>query len=461
MGAVSAEGLHAAEEKMRANGQTEEAVRAFARAYERVDAGESAVLLSSELEPASDVPSFDELPDADPHEALEHVVAIKLNGGLATTMGLRHPKSLVEAREGLSFLDIIAGQTVALRRQYDIRLPLVLMDSEATDEETMRALGGHPELDAGVPPTFMQSMVPKLLADSLEPVSWPPAPPLEWNPPGHGDVYGALRGSGVLAALLDAGFRYAMISNIDNLGAQVEPRIAAHLAADGIPFLMETVIGTEAERKGGHLARRRSDGRLVLRESAQLAPDDEQSFGDYRYWRYYNTNNLWVDLRALDEVLRANDGVMELPLIVNRKTVDPRDASSPAVVQLESAMGAAIQSFPGARLLCVPRTRFVPVKTTNDLLVLRSDAYRLTEQLTVEPAARDGKLPFVDLDKRYYRVIDEFESRFPDGPVSLRDAERLVVQGDVTFGAGVSVRGAVELDTDEPLRIADGTVLGA
>ena len=446
---------------MRADGQTPEAVRAFAHAYERVDAGESAVIRSSQLEPATDVPSFDELPDADPREALEHVVSIKLNGGLATTMGLRHPKSLVEAREGLSFLDIIAGQTVALRRLYDIRLPLVLMDSEATDAETMRALAGHPELDAGVPLTFMQSMVPKLLADSLDPVSWPAAPRLEWNPPGHGDVYGALKGSGVLAALLEAGFRYAMISNIDNLGARVEPRIAAHLVAAEIPFLMETVIGTEAERKGGHLARRRSDGRLTLRETAQIAPEDEGSFGDYRYWRYYNTNNLWLDLRALDAVLESTGGVMELPLIVNRKTVDPRDASSPAVVQLESAMGAAIQSFPGAQLLCVPRTRFVPVKTTNDLLVLRSDAYRLTDVLTVEPAtSRDGRLPFVDLDKRFYRVIDQFDSRFPDGPPSLREAERLVIEGDVTFGAGVVVRGAVELHTDEPLRIADGTVLG-
>jgi UTP--glucose-1-phosphate uridylyltransferase len=461
MGTMSAQGLHAAEEKMRAAGQPEEAVRAFARAYQRVEAGESAVLLSSELEPAPDVPAYDELPDADPHEALEHVVTIKLNGGLATSMGLRHPKSLVEAREGLTFLDIIAGQTVALRRLYDIRLPLVLMNSEATRAETTPALERHPELDAGLPLTFMQSMVPKLDAESLEPASWPSSPSLEWAPPGHGDVYGALRRSGVLEALLDAGFRYAMISNIDNLGARVEPRIAAHLAAQRIPFLMETVIGTEAERKGGHLARRRSDDRLVLRETAQLAPDDEQSFGDYRHWRYYNTNNLWVDLRALSEVLDRSDGVIELPLIVNRKTVDPRDPSSPDVLQLEGAMGAAIQSFPGARLLCVPRTRFVPVKTTNDLLVLRSDAYRLTDEMLVEPAPeRDGTLPFVDLDERFYRVIDEFESRFPSGPPSLRDAERLVVHGDVTFGREVAVRGAVELDTEEPLRIDDGTILG-
>ena len=461
MRAVSAEGLHAAEQKMRDAGQPEEAVLAFRRAYERVDAGESAVIRSAELEPASDVPTFDELPDADPHAALQHVASIKLNGGLATTMGLRHPKSLIEAKDGRTFLDMIVGQTLALRRRHQIRLPLLLMNSESTRAETLEALSRYPELDTGLPLTFMQSMVPKLEAESLEPVSWPAAPSGEWNPPGHGDIYGALRRSGALDALLDAGFRYAMISNIDNLGASVEPRIAAHLASQQTPFLMEVVIGTEAERKGGHLARRRSDGQLVLRETAQLAAEDEQSFRDYRHWRYYNTNSLWLNLRALADTLDASGGVMELPLIVNRKTVDPRDASSTPVLQLESAMGAAIASFPGARLLCVPRHRFVPVKTTNDLLVLRSDAYRLTDELFVEPdMAEDGRLPYVDLEKRFYGVIDEFESRFPSGPPSLREAERLVVHGDVTFGRGVVVRGAVELDSEEPVRVEDGAVLG-
>jgi UTP--glucose-1-phosphate uridylyltransferase len=457
---MSREGLRVAEEKMRAAGQEEEAIVAFRRSYQRVESGESAYLRTSELEPVEDVPSLEELPDTDPRAALEDVVAIKLNGGLATTMGLRHPKSLVEAREGKTFLDIIIGQTLALRREYGVRLPLVLMNSEVTRAETLEALAGHPELDVGLPLEFMQSIVPKLAAETLEPINWPKEPALEWAPPGHGDVYGALRRSGVLDRLVEEGFRYAMISNSDNLGARVQARIPAHMAADGIPFVMEVIVGTEAERKGGHLARRRADGQLVLRETAQTPPEDEDSFRDYRRWRYYNTNNLWIDLRALSEVLERAGGVLELTLIVNRKTVDPRDPSSPPVLQLENAMGAAVSSFPGARLVCVPRTRFVPVKTTNDLLVLRSDAYRLTEGMLVEPAPeRDGTLPFVDLDKRFYGVLERFDSRFPAGPPSLRDAERLVVHGDVTFGSGVIVRGAVQLDADEPTRVEDGAVL--
>ena len=269
----------------------------------------------------------------------------------------------------------------------------------------------------------MQSMIPKLDAESLAPVSWPRAPALEWTPPGHGDVYGALRRSGMLEELSKRGFRYAMISNADNLGAQLDPRVPAHMADQEIPFLMEVVQGTEADRKGGHVARRRTGGQLVLRETAQTPDEDEESFRDFRRWRYYNTNNLWIDLEVLTATLDDNDGVLELPLIVNRKTVDPRDPDSPAVIQLESAMGAAIEAFPGAGLLLVPRTRFAPVKTTDDLLVLRSDVYEVSEELEVQPVSeRADSLPYVELDKRFYGLIDDFDKRFPEGPPSLREA---------------------------------------
>ncbi|MGI9184097.1 MAG: UTP--glucose-1-phosphate uridylyltransferase [Solirubrobacteraceae bacterium] len=455
------DGRAAAAEKMCAAGAHEEAIRAFDNAYTRLVSGHEALLPTAQLEPAWDVPQLDALPDADVARALEHVVVIKLNGGLATSMGLQEPKSLVQAREGRSFLDIIVAQTVALRERFGVRLPLVLMNSDATRAATRHALAAYPEIaHEGIAPDFMQSMIPKLDADTLAPVHCPEAPGLEWCPPGHGDVYGALRRSGMLAALLEQDFRYAMISNADNLGAQLDPRIAAHLKAKQLPFLMEVVQGTEADRKGGHIARRRADGQLVLRETAQTPPADAQSFRDFRRWRYYNTNNLWVDLRVLGDTLQRSDGVLELPLIVNRKTVDPRDPSSTPVIQLESAMGAAIESFRGAGLLLVPRARFVPVKTTDDLLVLRSDVYRLSGQSEVDAVPeRLGNPPYVELDQRFYKLIDEFERRFPDGPPSLREAERLVIEGDVTFGGGVTIRGAVTLREPAAMRIEPGTVL--
>jgi UTP--glucose-1-phosphate uridylyltransferase len=458
---VNDDGLAAAERKMREHGQSDAAVRSFAGAYRRLVAGEEALIASDELEPATDVPSLGELGDEVDAETLDRFAVIKLNGGLATSMGLEQPKSLLEAKAGRSFLEVIIGQTLALRRRYGVRLPLVLMDSEATRDATLRALQDHPELEVeGLPPDFLQSMIPKLEEETLQPVSWPPAPALEWCPPGHGDIYGSLRSSGMLDALLKRGFHYAMISNSDNLGATFDPRIAQHLAAQEIPFLMEVVQGTEADRKGGHIARRRSDQRLILRETAQTPPEDEESFRDFRRWRFYNTNSLWLDLRALGRRLDEQEGILELPLIVNRKTVDPRDSDSTPVVQLESAMGAAIGSFPGARLLCVPRTRFVPVKTTDDLLVLRSDVYGMGDDMVLAAAPeREGKLPYVELDSRFFKLLDRFEERFPAGPPSLRAAERLEVEGDITFERGVVVKGSVRLKADEPRTIAEGTVL--
>jgi UTP--glucose-1-phosphate uridylyltransferase len=456
---TSENGLEQAEVKMREAGQPEEAIRNFASAYRRLESGESAMLPSADLEPAGDVDTLEDLPEADAG-GLDRVAVIKLNGGLATTMGLRSPKSLIEARAGRSFLDIIIGNTLALRRRYGARLPLVLMNSQATRADTARALESHPDLDAGLPVNFLQSMEPKLDAESLAPVSWPREPSLEWCPPGHGDVYSSLRSSGMLEALLGDGFRYAMISNADNLGATPDARIAGHLERGEIPFLMEVVEGTEADRKGGHIARRREDGQLVLRETAQTPDEDQESFRDYRRWRYYNTNSLWVDLRVLKEKLDETEGVLELPLIINHKTVDPRDPSSPPVIQLESAMGAAIGSFKDAQLLCVPRARFVPVKTTDDLLVLRSDVYTLSDDLIVSAVPeRVGHLPYVELDPDFYKLLDDFEKRFPGGAPSLREADRFVVHGDVTFGEDVRVRGAVELDVDEPTRIDAGTTL--
>jgi UTP--glucose-1-phosphate uridylyltransferase len=458
---MSEDGLRAAEAKMREAGQSGEAIRSFADAYARLESGESTLLPTADLEPAGEIDTLEQLPQADAGDVLDRVAVIKLNGGLATSMGLRSPKSLVEAREGHSFLDIIIGQTLALRRRYGARLPLVLMDSQATREETVRALRAHPELDVGLPLEFLQSMEPKLDAETLAPIAWEKDRSLEWNPPGHGDVYPALRGSGMLDALLARGFRYAMISNSDNLGATTDARIPAHMERGAIPFLMEVVTGTEADRKGGHIARRKSDRQLVLRETAQTPPEDEESFRDYRHWRYYNTNNLWVDLHALKATLDETGGVLELPLIVNRKTVDPRDSRSPEVIQLESAMGAAIGSIKGAQLLRVPRTRFAPVKTTDDLLVLRSDVYTLSkEDMVVAPLPeRADDLPYVELDSKFYKLLDDFEQRFPFGPPSLREAERLVVHGDVTFGANVRVRGAVELEAPEPTEIDAGATL--
>jgi UTP--glucose-1-phosphate uridylyltransferase len=447
--------VSAAVSKMRQEGLPETAVETFAY-YERLlKEGDQGTLPESELEPLSDLPDASELPESD-GAALDQAVVLKLNGGLGTSMGMTKAKSLLEVKDGLSFLDVIVRQILWLRERHGARVPLLLMNSFATRDDTLAALERYPDLAVdGLPLDFLQGRVPKLLEDGHEPVEWPADPALEWAPPGHGDVYTALAGSGLLDQLLERGYRYVFMSNSDNLGAVLDTRILDWFAGEGLPFLSESTDRTEGDRKGGHLARRRSDGGLVLRETAQTPDEDREAFEDVSRHRYFNCNNVWVDLRALERTLSERGGVLGLPMIVNRKTVDPSDPSSPAVVQLETAMGAAIGVFEGAGALRVPRSRFTPVKTTSDLLVVRSDAYRLGDDWTVS-TARDQP-PVVSLDPDHYKLMGDFEPRFPAGPPSLIEAERLTVEGDVTFGRDVTVRGAVKVEG--PRRIADGEVL--
>jgi UTP--glucose-1-phosphate uridylyltransferase len=457
------DGLTASLEKMRSEGVADAAVETFGRYYEQLKEGDVGTLPETDLEPVEDVPDAEDLPEDEEGaaQALDSAVVLKLNGGLGTSMGLDAPKSLLEVKEGLTFLDIIVRQVLSLRQGFDAPLPLVLMNSFATRDTTLAALEKYPEIAADVPIDFVQNKVPKLRAADLDPVSWPDDPNLEWAPPGHGDVYTALVGSGMLETLLEHGYRYAFVSNSDNLGAVLEPRILAWFAREEIPFLMEVADRTEADRKGGHIARGPGGG-LVLRESAQTPDEDMDSFQDVHRHRYFNTNTLWVNLEALAGLLEGRDGFLGLPMIANRKTVDPSDKSSTEVIQVETAMGAALGVFEGARALRVPRSRFAPVKTTNDLLAVRSDAFVLTEDGRVELAPeRDDQPPLIDLDSSFYKLVGDFEERFPAGPPSLRPCERLTVEGDVIFGREVVVRGTVAIENtdDEPLRIHDGTAL--
>ncbi len=448
---MTAPGLAAADEKMRAAGVSEPARESFRNLYEQLTAGDSFELPGDRLEPVRDLRHIDDVSAEVPPDVIDRAVVIKLNGGLGTSMGLHEPKSLIEVKPGHTFLDLSVRQVLALRRRHGARLPLVFMNSFSTRRATIEALERYPDLQVDVPLDFLQNREPKLRADDFAPIEWPADPELEWCPPGHGDIYAALMGSGMLETLLEKGYDVAFVSNVDNLGAILDPRILALMVGERLPFIMEAVEGTAAERKGGHIARR--EGQLVLREIAQV-PDDDDSFTDYRHWRYYNTNTLWVDLRAL-----AERGVPKLPLIVNRKTVDPADPSTPEVLQLETAMGAALSVIDGAEAVEVPRSRFAPVKTTNDLLVVRSDAYVLHEddaRLELAPERDQPTRPVVDLDPRYYKLLVDFDERFPDGPPSLVHADRLVVRGDVTFEPDTVITGDTEIEASPAAEDAQG-----
>ncbi len=441
------------------------AVEVFSHYYDVLESGETGMVREDDIEPIRDLPRLADL-DADPQasrEALAKTVVIKLNGGLGTSMGMDRAKSLLPVRPaGQTFLDVIAQQVLSLRKEYDVGLPLLFMNSFRTRDDTLIALEKHDNLPTdGLPLDFLQSREPKLRSDDLTPVEWLADPSLEWCPPGHGDLYTALEASGMLQQLVDAGYRYAFVSNADNLGARPDPRLAAWFAGLGAPFASESCRRTPSDRKGGHLAVRRSDGRLVLRETAQTHDEDAGAFADIERHRFFNCNNLWLDLQAVAETLRARAGVLGLPLIRNVKTVDPTDPDSPEVIQIETAMGAAIEVFDGAQAIEVDRSRFLPVKTTNDLLVVRSDVYELTDDAQVRLVEGRDDAPYVDLDK-LYKLVGPFDARFPHGAPSLARCDSLRVRGDWTFGRDVQVVGDAVVDADgSPGTIPDGSVLDA
>jgi UTP--glucose-1-phosphate uridylyltransferase len=469
IGVMSDQGLQQAREKMEKAGVDPVAIDVFAHYYRLVESGETGMVPESTIDPV-DMPSIADVdvPSPAPNDGLRGTVVIKLNGGLGTSMGLDRAKSLLEVRDGLTFLDLIVRQVLSARKAYDAPLPLIFMNSFRTRDDTLAVLEKYPDLQVStgstgeqLPLDFLQNKEPKLRADDLTPVEWDADPSLEWCPPGHGDIYTALRGTGLLDRLIEAGYTQAFVSNSDNLGAVPDPRVAEWFARSGAPFAIEAVRRTPSDRKGGHFAKRKSDRRIVLRETAQTLEEDKEALADLSRHKYASTNNLWFNLEAMREALDARDGILGLAMIKNTKTVDPADPDSPEVVQIETAMGAAIEVFEGARLIEVFRDRFIPVKTTNDLLVLRSDCYRFDGDAELRLDQDVRQLPFVDLDSGYYKLVGDFDQRFPDGVPSMREATSLVVHGDWMFGADVVVRGeAVVEEAGAPGRIQPGSVIG-
>ncbi len=437
-------------------------IKTFRQHYFQLLAGGSGYISRLQIDPVDEVPDMAKLKDYSHagQSAMDRAVVIKLNGGLGTGMGMEKTKSLLEVKGGLSFLDIIARQVLHFRNRYDCDLPLVLMNSFHTRSDSLALLENYPSLHGEIPLDFLQHKVPKVDQKSLSPVDWPHNPELEWCPPGHGDLYNALVTSGMLDMLLAKGYEYAFVSNADNLGAVIDIQILGYFSSHTIPFLMEVADRTEADRKGGHLARLKG-GNLTLREVAQCPPEEESGFQDITVYKYFNTNTLWIHLPALKALLKEKGNMIPLPLIINSKTVDPRDKSSPQVFQLETAMGSALSLFPKGQALRVPRSRFAPVKSCVDLLGLWSDAFILTEDSRIiqNPERRLSTI-LIELDPRYYKRFDQMKARFQGIP-SLINCEKLVIEGDVLVRSNVVMEGSVHITNKGEKQgvIPDGKVI--
>lgn len=381
-----------------------------------------------ETAPAHHAPELDAPAFAAPTAFNNETAVLRLSGGIGTTMGLQTPKVLLPARGDHSFISVICKQIEALRDSYGARLPLIFLNSPATEA----AISEFPGLLAnpdGIPLSILQGVVPRIDAQTLEPITCPNNWHDEWAPPGHGDVYGVIVRSGLLTQLMEHGYKYLFVANGDNLGGMPEPELAQWFAQSGADFAAEVVTRTPMEIKGGHFARMKSSNRLVLRELAQTPAPDIDYFQDITRHRYLNTNNLWINLAALADI--ATDRGLELPLIANHKECahgEVRDA-----IQLETAMGSAISSFENTRLLEVPIERFLPVKNTSDLLLLRSDVYRFDDSYRLIQQPVDP--PVVTLDPKFFGSYAEFSRRIPEVP-SLRQATSFSMQGDTSLQPG-------------------------
>ncbi|CAI2718465.1 UTP--glucose-1-phosphate uridylyltransferase [Nitrospina watsonii] len=381
--------------------------------------------------------------------ALSHLAVCKLNGGLGTSMGCSGPKSLIAVKEGRTFLDLIVQQLQEVQQTWGVPVPLWLMNSFYTEEATAAVLPSYPSsqrIDF-----FTQNRFPRLHKSTGLPLDEAVSGVEAWYPPGHGDLYACLSERGILDRLLTEGRKLLFVSNADNLGATVDVAIAHHMLQHDIPFLMEMTAKTPTDVKGGTLYED-AEGRLHLLEIAQVPPQHVDAFCGTEKFNVFNTNNVWIHLEHLKRRLDA--GPLDLTPIVNEKSVDGQP-----VIQLETAVGAALEHFEHAVGLVVERDRFLPVKTTSDLMMVQSDLFiEEGARLRRNPARRQPQLPVIDWQGPLER-FEEYGKRIPQSP-SLVHLESLEVRGNVWFRGMATLKGKVRLiSRDKPLAVPGGVVL--
>ncbi|KAL7638922.1 UNVERIFIED_CONTAM: hypothetical protein RMT77_010456 [Armadillidium vulgare] len=371
---------------------------------------------------------------------LSKLVVVKLNGGLGTSMGCQGPKSIIPVRSDLTFLDLTVQQIEHLNKTYDTSVPLVLMNSFNTDDDTQKVIKKYQGFQVPIY-TFNQSKYPRLNKESLMPIAKNCCVESDmeaWYPPGHGDFYEAFANSGLLQEFIKQGKEYVFISNIDNLGATVDVNILKFLLDTNIghcEFLMEVTDKTRADVKGGTLIEYENTLRLL--EIAQVPKDHVDDFKSVKKFNIFNTNNLWVKLQAIERVL--TERTLHMEIIVNNKTLE----NGLNIIQLEQAVGAAIKCFEGSMGVVVPRSRFLPVKKTDDLLLVMSNLYSLQNgSLIMSPLRMFPTTPLVKLGPNHFGKVKDYLSRFQSIPDML-ELDHITVSGDVTFGKGVSLKGTV------------------
>jgi UTP--glucose-1-phosphate uridylyltransferase len=379
---------------------------------------------------------FSSLPSPKPSRTalqLSKLVVGKLNGGMGTSMGCVGPKSLVKVRDNKSFLGLILEQIESLNREWSQKIPLLLMNSFYTHEKTQAHLSNLNFSSEII--GFQQNKFPRLHAEDLSPLTTSKWGEQAYYPPGHGDFYQSIWQQGILQKFIDEGREILFISNADNLGAVVDPIILNYMDEFNVPFLMEVTAKTPADVKGGTLYQQ--DGKLKLLEIAHVPDDKVDEFYDPKKFKIFNTNNIWLNLVALNN--RLKKGPLELSVLVNRKNVEEIP-----ILQLETAIGSGLECFEGAVGLSVSRERFLPVKKTDDLLLVRSNLFSLNNgKLARNPQRKSASLPIIELGD-FLQNIENFQNSFPVIP-DLVNLEELKIKGAVRFEGAAFLQGKVYL----------------
>jgi UTP--glucose-1-phosphate uridylyltransferase len=403
------------------------------------------------------VVEYADLAHSETVEYLNKLAVLKLNGGLGTSMGCVGPKSVIEVRDGMSFLDLSVRQIEYLNRTYNVDVPFLLMNSFNTDEDTANIIKKYEGHNIDIM-TFNQSKYPRVIKDSLLPAPKSADSVIsDWYPPGHGDVFESLYNSGILEKLLQRGIEVIFLSNADNLGAVVDLRILQHMVDTKSEYIMELTNKTKADVKGGTIID--YEGSVRLLEIAQVPKQHVNEFKSIKKFKYFNTNNIWMNVRAIKRVVENNELAMEI--IPNEKSIpaDKKGDADQTVIQLETAVGAAIRHFKNAHGVNVPRRRFLPVKTCSDLMLVKSDLYTLQHGQLIMDHGRIGEAPLIKLGSNFKKV-SSFQSRIPSIPKIL-DLDHLTITGDVTFGRGVTLKGTVIIVANESgsIAIPPGSIL--
>ncbi|EOD48457.1 putative utp-glucose-1-phosphate uridylyltransferase protein [Neofusicoccum parvum] len=403
------------------------------------------------------VVSYADLPNTESVDFLKKLAVVKLNGGLGTSMGCVGPKSVIEVRDGMSFLDLSVRQIEYLNRTYDVNVPFVLMNSFNTDSDTANIIKKYEGHNIDIM-TFNQSKYPRVLKDSLLPAPKSADSQIsDWYPPGHGDVFESMYNSGILDKLIDRGIEIIFLSNADNLGAVVDLRILQHMVETEAEYIMELTDKTKADVKGGTIID--YEGSVRLLEIAQVPKEHVNEFKSIKKFKYFNTNNIWLNLKAIKRVVENNELAMEI--IPNEKSIpaDKKGEADLSVIQLETAVGAAIRHFNNAHGVNVPRRRFLPVKTCSDLMLVKSDLYTLQHgQLVMDPN-RFGPAPLIKLGSDFKKV-SSFQSRIPSIP-KIVELDHLTITGAVNLGRGVTLKGTVIIVATEgqTIDVPPGSIL--